>query len=399
MRHTLPNATGPYHVGCTDIVTKYGEDRCLFRWYYPTEDKPSHATSPLWLGDNRYAQGFTDFLKIPRLSWLFKWTFSKALIPVVWNGKFHLPDEKRKLPVIIFSHGLGGNRLAYSGICLDLASQGALVASIEHADQSACTTFYYVKDDSEEKNLQKWIDFRHVASGSADEQSIRNEQVHHRADECVKLLDHIEEINSGTFHCISSGIDMSTFRDHVDLERCAIMGHSFGGATTITAISKDKRFKVGVGLDTWMFPLNNEIYKNVNAVPFLFINTEKFQWEANVAGMRKLDKDTFGVDVERRMLTLLGTVHSSQCDFALLVDNPLLSKIFQLKGAADAFHTNAVNNKLAFGFIGTHLGEDFGPSVDDVIKAHEDFVLVGSTIALDEERVVKSKEKLRSGEN
>ena len=36
------------------------------------------------------------------------------------------------MPVIIFSHGLGGMRTTYSGICCDLASHGYIVVSVEH---------------------------------------------------------------------------------------------------------------------------------------------------------------------------------------------------------------------------------------------------------------------------
>ena len=41
-------------------------------------------------------------------------------------------NQMPPIPVIVFSHGLGGMRTTYSGICCDLASHGYIVASVEH---------------------------------------------------------------------------------------------------------------------------------------------------------------------------------------------------------------------------------------------------------------------------
>ncbi|PWZ02935.1 hypothetical protein BCV70DRAFT_169210 [Testicularia cyperi] len=43
-------------------------------------------------------------------------------------------------PVMIFSHGLAGNRLSYSQYCAELASQGIIVAAIEHRDGSGVSS-------------------------------------------------------------------------------------------------------------------------------------------------------------------------------------------------------------------------------------------------------------------
>lgn len=57
-------------------------------------------------------------------------------IPAVYNAPLYKPAgdglECRSLPCVVFSHGLGGNRLIYSTYCCELASQGCLVACVEH---------------------------------------------------------------------------------------------------------------------------------------------------------------------------------------------------------------------------------------------------------------------------
>lgn len=70
-------------------------------------------------------------------------------IPALWQAPLLEGDET--FPVIVLSHGIGGNRTTYSAYCCELASRGFIVAAVEHRDGTASMT-YLLKD-----NLQRTV--------------------------------------------------------------------------------------------------------------------------------------------------------------------------------------------------------------------------------------------------
>ena len=46
--------------------------------------------------------------------------------------------------------------------------------------------------------------------------------------------------------------------------------------------------RCGIGLDTWMFPVGDEVYSTGVNQPLLFINSFTFQWAKNITDMMKL---------------------------------------------------------------------------------------------------------------
>nr|XP_032658748.1 platelet-activating factor acetylhydrolase 2, cytoplasmic isoform X2 [Chelonoidis abingdonii] len=354
----LPHGNGPHQVGCTDVMVGPNRKGLFFRLFYPCLPQEG-AEQPLWIPRPEYCDGLADYLNLKWCTPLLNVTFGSYRVPVSWNGPFK-PCGSR-YPLIIFSHGLGAFRTVYSAVCAEMASRGFLVMALEHRDHSACATYFCKAEAGGCNSLEaalpeEWIPFRRVQEGQK-EFHFRNPQVHQRANECVRGLRLVQDISSGkaVTNVLHKGFDLSALKESVDLTKVAVMGHSFGGATAILALSKEDHFSCAVALDAWMFPLKNDFYHKVTK-PVLFINTEKFQTTESVAKMKRLSSR----NRQTKIITILGSVHLSQTDFTFLAGN-LLNRLFQTRGTLDPYTGLDITNRAALAFLQKHLRleEDF----------------------------------------
>ncbi|XP_028858152.1 platelet-activating factor acetylhydrolase [Denticeps clupeoides] len=388
---SIPPGKGPHHVGCTDLMVGHTVEGTFFRLYYPCQ-LSERSENPDWVPTKEYFNGLADFMKINRRlsERIFNYLFGSCKIPATWNAAFK-PNTKH--PVVIFSHGLGAFRTLYSAICVELASQGFIVASVEHRDESASATFYFKEKSTPEQKeqtsnqniptthanlVQQWMYYRALKTGEP-EFPLRNKQVKQRADECIRALDILFTVNSGNMveNVLKTPFDWSTLENSMDLCRIAVMGHSFGGATVIECLCKEVRFKCGIALDTWMFPLDEVIFPQVKQ-PIFFINSEKFQWAGNIFRMKKLDSAT----IPRKMITIRGAVHQSFPDFTFLTGN-CLGKIFKLQGNVDPHLAMDLSNRASLAFLQRHLSleRDFN-QWDQLIDGKDNHLIPGTNITL-----------------
>ncbi|KAK1153149.1 platelet-activating factor acetylhydrolase 2, cytoplasmic-like isoform X2 [Acipenser oxyrinchus oxyrinchus] len=348
----LPPGSGPHQVGCTDVMTDHTREGSFFRLYYPCKPEEGVEEQPLWIPKYEYVVGMADYMSLNK-RWcvpLLNLAFGSFRVPVSWNAPV-IPG--RRFPLIIFSHGLGAFRTLYSAVCLAMASHGFLVAAVEHRDQSACATYHYQKGPPESPHdplHEEWVHYRRLEQGEK-EFKLRNCQVHQRVEECVRALDLLSDINSGksvpdTLQC---DFDLASLKDCVDLQKVGVMGHSFGGATSLVALVKDARFRCAVALDAWMFPIENELYPQVRR-PVFFINTESFQTTDSVGKMSRL----LAACSPSRIITVLGTVHKSHTDFAFLT-GALLSRFVEIRGRLEAEKALEITTRAALAFLHRHL--------------------------------------------
>ncbi|NXY10087.1 PAFA2 acetylhydrolase, partial [Pteruthius melanotis] len=364
----LPPGQGPLQVGCTDVMVGHSPQGLFLRLFYPCLPRAG-ATEPLWIPRSEYCGGLADAALGHRCcSALLGIAIGSCKVPVSWNGPFKPCSSG--YPLIIFSHGLGAFRTLYSSICTELASWGFVVAALEHRDHSAATTYFCTA----EAGTEQWIPFQRVPQGQK-EFYFRNKQVHRRAQECVRALRLFQGIAGGRSvpNILHQDWDLSVLKDSLDLTKVAVMGHSFGGVTAVLALVKEPSFRCAVALDAWMFPLENVLYPEVPK-PVLFINTEKFQTPESVAKMKRLSSR----NGQTRIVTVLGTVHEDQTDFAFL-PGKLFSCIFGRRGTLDPHKALAITTRAALAFLQRHLEleEEFG-QWDELLEGVGDSVVLGA---------------------
>ena len=386
----IRKTNGSFTVGCADYMWGSGSKGGFVRLFYPS-DEPDQSDScktkrPFWLPHREYAVGMIKYAKLP--SWLlgnaFYWLLGSVQLDCYWNTSLYSSSSTnepntsdKKFPCVVFSHGLGGSRCVYSSFCLELASYGYIVAAVEHRDKSASAT-YYLKENPSSFQDPQWIPY-HKLTENEDEFQLRNSQVHQRAKECMQTLNFLEQLNEGQppKNLLGAVFDSPQFKDRLDLNNVSIMGHSFGGVTTIATLAKDKRFKCGIALDAWMFPLGDELYHHTVNQPLLFVNTETFHWKKNIQQIKELLNNEI---VERKMVTIKGSSHLTQSDLPSVVPAAAWRLLGVNSQSLDIGKVIDINRTIIATFLSKYfdVGKEFSDS--KILTEGDEHVIIGSNI-------------------
>ncbi|XP_071451370.1 platelet-activating factor acetylhydrolase-like [Hetaerina americana] len=363
----LPLPNGPYVPGGVDVMTEYSSSGTSIRLYYPSEFVGKGNKSPQsfdafqkrwipWLPDHRYFEGCAKLVGLWKiLVWVTYAIIAgvNAKIPVYWGSLFSPTEHKgnvtnedgarsfksKKHPVVIISHGMAGSRFVHSALGLELASHGFVVAVVDHRDGSASGTYYYKSKEMRDKGEKTWVPYINVAFGNAKHHEIRKEQVELRSEELIRALNLLEKINVGEMddndnilHADYAGMEfrISQMKGRLNLTSPAIIGFSFGGPSALTAVKKDSRFRRGIALDVWMFPIKEKIEEIGQALvasqssddpkcKLLFINSETFHNDINLKAMKTLLDVMNGGSNAPHVTTIKGTTHEYLCDWSLLL--------------------------------------------------------------------------------
>ena len=236
---TLPKPSGPHGVG--SVVFRWTDDKrsetftadpsdrrqVIAQAWYPT-DAISGQAVPYFEAQGNLPSSIAGLPSFMFGSFGSVATHATAATPV--------SAARRTWPVLFFSPGLSVPREQYTALSADLASRGFVVVALSVPYESAVSV---------------------LAGGRVVGQTIHPDVMGPPPHPALERLIEIRAADSrfvlDQFSRLTQVEPGSPLAGHLDLEHVGIVGHSIGGATAVSVMASDPRFKVGANLDGKLF--------------------------------------------------------------------------------------------------------------------------------------------------
>ncbi|WP_203842031.1 alpha/beta hydrolase family protein [Winogradskya humida] len=253
---SLPAPTGPYRVGETTLhlIDRGRQDRELMvSLFYPAAVTRPGPAAPYMLdaaAAHFDAVTVNDYLGLGLPVGKVDWA------SIGTHATLNAPVDRRagKLPVVLYSPGLGEPRTWSTTLVEQLAAAGYLVVTIDNTGESPEVEF---------------PDGRLVLlSGAEPTVAWVSGMMATRVADTSFVLDQL------------GGVTAAGLRGRIDLDAVGMFGHSAGGFATAAAMAADPRIRAGINLDGTMGldPLDPEVLSPVAQRgldrPFLLVGSD-----------------------------------------------------------------------------------------------------------------------------
>jgi predicted dienelactone hydrolase len=232
----LPKPTGPYPVGTRIIYLKdpsrieddAGQHSGLPRElvvqiWYPAEVSNNHLAAYQRRSETNLATSYRSVL----------WTNSRADAPIAQKGG--------PFSVLLFNHGWAGRRTQDTFLTEDLASNGYVVAAIDHTYNAVRVALPYDRIVDDTNGYDPLDASKHTA---AEIEDTWNKELKRWVSDEVFVLNALQNENMDS---------KSFWYGRLNTERAGALGHSFGGAASIQVCSVDPRIQSALNMDGWTF--------------------------------------------------------------------------------------------------------------------------------------------------
>ncbi len=297
----LPNVTGSLPVGVVtlelvdysriDPLAPNPEPRALMvTLFYPTSDAAVQSGNysfarpfPLYAG-----LAFDSYFGVPE----------GTAASIVAQSYLGAPIANSDLPVLIFSHGFTASRLFHTAQLEDLASQGWIVAAVDHTYD---TMFVEFRTGAFILGLSPNLtDFPGGTVGLVD---VRVADVEFVANS-LKNSTILEQI---------PGLSSSRGNGSLQMNQVGIFGHSLGGATAAQAMSNYTKFVCGANFDG---TIGEPVVTRGHDKPFLQMAASDHNWTMDGSWI-KFEEHSSSL---YRQFEVNGTVQMSFFDLPILRD-------------------------------------------------------------------------------
>jgi len=259
---TLPQTTGMYQVGTTtfdwldtsreESLTPDPKDyrELMVQAWYPIDSGKRKEMAPYI---PLTAEGIEQMAASVGYGKPFAEVNKKINTQVFENGQ--LSNQKTKYPVVLFSHGLGQGNWNYQWLTRELASHGYVVFSVEHTGFSSGVKFTNGQFVPITPKFLTGIPTLKEFDDAVDQVWVKDLQFVIRQAEILNQTD--LQFN---------------FKNRLDLNRIAAIGHSMGGAAAARALQVEPKIKSAIDIDGSLMGLTGET--NSMEKPFAIISNE-----------------------------------------------------------------------------------------------------------------------------
>jgi alpha-beta hydrolase superfamily lysophospholipase len=338
----LPEPGGLFSVGTLSLMLQddsrveiYGENvgqsrELMVQLWYPALAEPGADTSPWIEKADVVGRAVADWLGFP--------SFALDHLRYARTNSYvdsPLTEADDPFPVILFSHGWGGFRAQNTYQMEELASQGYVVAALDHTYGSASTVF----PDGQVAKFDPQTLPQDVSEQEFQEAAYR--LVNQWAGDLGYVLDTLEQLNDDD--------PDGRFTGRLALDAVGVMGHSTGGGAAIEFCAQDARCKAVLGMDAYLTPVSQEVLENGFSQPGLFMFSELWPSAENNRRFTQL----FGhLQGPAQSLIIMGTDHYDFSDLPLL--SPLAPQM-GLKGPLNGQRVVAIIKAYSIAFFDQYL--------------------------------------------
>jgi len=334
----LDQPDGPFYVGTTTLhlvdasrIDPYAPQpdsarELMVQLWYPAEAGTGKGHAPWVESADVIAPAIAGWLGLPSF---FLDHLTLAVSPALLEAS--LPPGGERYPVILFSHGYGGFRAQNSNQVIELASQGYVVAAVEHTYGAVVTVF----PDGRVANHNP--DTLPEGLNEAENLQATLRLGDQWASDLSFLLDTLEGLNRDA--------NGSRFAGRLDLSHLAAMGHSTGGGAAIEFCRRDSRCQAVLGMDPYMKPVSEATLDLGLSQPGLYLFSERWTTEGNLDLFNRFF-DRSGGRAWRG--SIIGTAHYDFTDLPLL--SPL-APIIGLKGPIAGPRVVEIINTISLAFF------------------------------------------------